>query len=214
MANKLEHQDIVLENIDFLNKKSTLDNIKTNLNTIVSESNTKHSEAVTKINEIIDEINNITDTDLEAINDTLTAVNNLLSEAGDGANVLFLLDLAIDNLNAMERTDTFRVTFSSETGIAEIDISKYGFSAVEDYEFFAKLDTDRNLDCSSVKIDEKTVKLFVKDREMWEFDGIDLFDASEEENNIPAVLHVIYKPTIISKTVTEADGDETVIGEE
>ncbi len=203
MAEALVHQNIVLSADK--HKKNVIQNLITDINT-------KNEVSVDKINELIVELDDIVGTDLEDVKTILTAVNNLISENGDGANILAILDLVVDSLNDRKLTKIVNATFTSETGVATVDISGFGFADISEYEFLADMETTKNVEISKRKVDENTVEISIRDRECWEFDNLDAFDASEVENNIPIKLFVIYSPLQISKTVTEADGDETVIG--
>lgn len=213
----LQTQKVTVPAVDWSNKKATLLSLIAGITALGTGHNGLTDAVESELNGLQNQINTLnsaTDVDLEAINTALTAINNLMSESPDGANVLALLDKVADELNARDIVRVQNVDFLSATGDMIVDLTSFGFVSITDYEFMVKAETESRLSVESIKVDNASAKVIVRDRECWDFDEHDKYDASGVDASVPLVLTVISQPETISKTVVEADGDSKVIGAE
>ena len=132
----------------------------------------------------------------ETLKNKKLTIEALLDGFNDKDNeIVTKINEIIETLNSSDSgvgkiTDIKDVVFNSETGVANIDISSFGFTNKEDYRFIVETNTDKNLSAKAVKVDANTVKLTVTDNESWEFDSHNLYDASV--NSVDVTLYIVY----------------------
>jgi len=176
-------------------------------NFLIDRTQTIVNDCVQKINGIEFDVVGI---DIDTLNKQLSAVTKLLE--GDGvANILTSLDSIADLLNKVRIEVAYPITFKATDGIEVIDITALGFSDVAEYEVSYSKNSKAPVDLTVSKESASQVKVIALDTRCWADDEIP-FDASE--HNFDLTIKVSYKPSNISTTIVETDGDNFVVGEE
>jgi hypothetical protein len=214
----LQPQKVALSEMSLSqNKFDLLSNLVNNSKAMAEKHNALTDDvekAFTDLNELLESSQLADDVDIDKINETLTAVNSLLSEAGAGANILAGMGQVYAELNRREETKTIDVVVTAENGTLEVDLSNYNFEAVTDYSLQATHYGILPLTVSVEKVSEAKAKVYLTDHTEWEFNGTDIRfrDCSGDGDSVTVALTVTRIPVAISKTFTEADGDETTVG--
>jgi hypothetical protein len=219
MATDLQDQKIVIEDMTLTTSKfNTIKAMMSNID-ILAQGHNAFTDAVedefNRLKELFDAAELADDVDIDKINETLLSVQELMSDEENGANIIAALGTVFTELNRRTETIVREETITSETGIAEVDLTAQGFSSVDEYSLLVTPYGRNPVSISVEKVDETKCNIVVEDRRFWEesTEDIRLKDCSADEDNVKVCLTIHRVPRPISLTLTEVDGDETTIGE-
>jgi len=217
MATDFQNQKIEIEDTLLTTTKfGTINSILKNIDTL-KEGHNNLTQAVedelNKLQEVFEAAELADSVDIDKINETLIAVQALMSEAEDGANFVSAIGAIHIELNRRLETISLEKVITSETGVAEIDLSSFNFSSIDDYSLLVTYYGRKPVIVSVEKIDETKCNIVVEDMRMWEEsdESIRLRDCSAEGEEISVNLVLMRNAIPLVTTFHEVDGDDTTV---
>ncbi len=198
--------------------KTAISNAQDIYNLGIENNKEEFNALVTRLQEIGNDlydrlvaISGLSSTSIEELLGKFNALKDLI-ESDTVASIISTIDTIADEVNARLSVSTFTATISDNTGIATVNISSLGLSAISDYRVQATADATSNFvftQYACKKVDKDTVQVKAFDSRYVVEDG-KLYDGS----TIPAVfsVQVTYLRPNISIQIVDSDGDNRTVG--
>ena len=172
-----------------------------------------------KLNEVITAVNDMKagyDVDFEALEEKIEAILFLESEAGNDSFVGLFTKLFVAINGRKEPVAFTKNIVASPLGKVSVDLTAYGFSALDEFEVIPAVVTDiagKSIECTFRKVSLVEGELTLRDADRLMFaENTESFYEAEVKGAVSVTVMMVKTATAIHGDLVEVDGDEVHLG--